>query len=219
MACTSCSESVENALKLVQGVKTATVGLALEEAKIHFDPSQTNPTCLVEAIEDAGFGAELISSGLDVNKIYLKIGGIKNTVEEYSFIESLLEQIEGVSTVEADPTCQRVAVCYDPDLTGPRSVMQCLEEAAKRGPVSFDVKLDTPSKGGDVERNGEARWYRNQFLLSCLFSIPVFVFAMILPMSGSAGDWLEIKVKNNLTVGMLLRWVLCTPVQFIIGWR
>ncbi|XP_078154453.1 copper-transporting ATPase HMA4-like isoform X2 [Carex rostrata] len=219
MACTSCSESVENALKLVQGVKKAAVGLALEEAKIHFDPNQTNPTGLIEAIEDAGFGADLISSGWEVNKIYLKIGGIKNSLEEYSFIEALLEGIEGVTTVEVDPSSQRVVVCYDPDLTGPRSVMQCLEEAAKRGPVSFDVKFDTPSKGGDGDRYGETRLYRNQFLLSCLFSVPVFVFAMVLPMAGSAGDWLEINVKNNLTVGLLLRWVLCTPVQFIIGWR
>jgi P-type Cu+ transporter len=219
MACTSCSESVENVLKSVQGVKTAAVGLALEEAKIHFDPSQTNPTFLIEAIEDAGFGADLVSTGLDINKIYLKIGGIKNSLGEYSFIESVLDGIEGLSTVEVDRTCQRVVVCYDPDLTGPRSVIQCLEEAAKRGPVSFDVKLDTPSKGGDVEWNTKTRWYRNQFLFSCLFSIPVFIFAMILPMAGSTGDWLETKVKNNLTVGMLLRWGLCTPVQFIIGWR
>jgi P-type Cu+ transporter len=218
MACTSCSESVENVLKSVQGVKKAAVGLALEEAKIHFDPSQTNPTCLIEAIEDAGFGADLVSSGLDINKIYLKVAGIKNSLEEYSFIESVLEGIDGVTTVEVDPNCQRVVVCYDPDLTGPRSVIQCLEAASKQGPISFDVKLDTPSKV-DVERNGETRWYRNQFMLSCLFSIPVFLFSMILPMAGSAGDWLEIKVKNNLTVGMLLRWGLCTPVQFIIGWR
>ncbi|KAJ1703455.1 hypothetical protein LUZ63_003234 [Rhynchospora breviuscula] len=219
MACTSCSESVENALKLVQGVKKATVGLALEEAKIHFDPSQTNPTCLIEAIEDAGFGADLISSGLDINKIYLILGGITNSLEEYTFIESVLEGIEGVSTVEVDPTCQRVTVCYDPDITGPRSVIQCLQEASKQGPISFDVKLDTPSKRGEVERYAETMSYRNQFLLSCLFSIPVFIFSMVLPMAGSAGEWLEIKVKNNLTVGMILRWGFCTPVQFIIGLR
>ncbi|KAJ4758248.1 Copper-exporting P-type ATPase A [Rhynchospora pubera] len=219
MACTSCSESVENAVRLVQGVKKATVGLALEEAKIHFDPSQTNPTCLIEAIEDAGFGADLISSGLDINKIYLILGGITNSLEEYTFIESVLEGIEGVSTVEVDPTCQRVTVCYDPDITGPRSVIQCLQEASKQGTISFDVKLDTPSKRGEVERYAETRSYRNQFLLSCLFSIPVFIFSMVLPMAGSAGEWLGIKVKNNLTVGMILRWGLCTPVQFIIGWR
>ncbi|KAJ3679042.1 hypothetical protein LUZ60_017053 [Juncus effusus] len=219
MACTSCSESVENALKLVPGVKKASVGLSLEEAKIHFDPLITNPTRLVESIEDAGFGADLISSGSDMNKIHLKIEGIDKK-EDYDFIESVLEGLEGVNGVQVDPTCQRVIISYDSDLTGPRSVMEFLTEASKRGPVSFNVKLDVNfNKRGDEERNCEANRYRRQFLLSCLFSVPVFVFSMVVPMIGTAGDWLDYKLKNNFTVGILLRWVLCTPVQFIIGWR
>ncbi|XP_022870407.1 copper-transporting ATPase HMA4-like [Olea europaea var. sylvestris] len=69
MACTSCSESTERALLMVDGVKNAVVGLALGEAKVHFDPSVTDTNRIIEAVEDAGFGADLISSGSDVNKM------------------------------------------------------------------------------------------------------------------------------------------------------
>ena len=39
MACTSCSESVERAILMVEGVKKVVVGLALEEANINYDLS------------------------------------------------------------------------------------------------------------------------------------------------------------------------------------
>ncbi|OAY76460.1 probable copper-transporting ATPase HMA5 [Ananas comosus] len=213
MACTSCSESVEKALLMADGVKKAVVGLALHEAKIHFDPNITNANRLIEAIEDAGFGADLISSGDDVNKIYLNVDGLRS-LEDANLIQSVLEAADGVNTVELDPSGQKVIIAYDPELTGPRTLIQCIEEA---GP--FHATLCTPTRQRETEQQNEIRAYWNQFLCSCLFTVPVFLFSMVLPMFSTAGDWLSSKVYNNLTVGMLLRWVLCTPVQFIIGWR
>ncbi|KAM1048394.1 hypothetical protein TB2_027078 [Malus domestica] len=65
MACTSCSESVECALRMVDGVKNAVAGLALEEAKVHFDLNLTDTSCIIQGIEDAGFGAELVAITYD----------------------------------------------------------------------------------------------------------------------------------------------------------
>ncbi|XP_010913948.1 copper-transporting ATPase HMA4 [Elaeis guineensis] len=217
MACTSCSESVERALLMVNGVKRAVVGLALEEAKIHFDPNITDSDHLIEAIEDAGFGADLISSGDDLNKVHLKLEGL-HSPEDAILIQSSLEAIEGVNHVEIDPMGQKVTVAYDPDLTGPRSLIKCIEETGQ-GPNFFSARLHTPPRSRETERHHEIRVYRNQFLWSCLFSVPVFMFSMVFPMLSPIGDWLNYKLYNNLTTGIVLRWVLCSPVQFIIGWR
>lgn len=217
MACTSCSESVERALLMVDGVKKAVVGLALEEAKIHFDPNITDSHHLIEAIEDAGFGADLISSGDDLNKVHLKLEGL-HSPEDATLIQSSLEAIEGVNHVEIDPIGQKVTVAYDPELTGPRSLIQCIEETGQ-GPNFFNARLHTPPRRRETERHHEIRAYRNQFLWSCLFSVPVLMFSMVLPMLSPIGDWLNYKLYNNLTTGIVLRWVLCSPVQFIIGWR
>nr|CAD1831368.1 unnamed protein product [Ananas comosus var. bracteatus] len=159
MACTSCSESVEKALLMADGVKKAVVGLALHEAKIHFDPNITNANRLMRLLK---------------------------MLEDANLIQSVLEAADGVNTVELDPSGQKVIIAYDPELTGPRTLIQCIEEA---------VSLQLPVYG------------------------PCFLVLYVLPMFSTAGDWLSSKVYNNLTVGMLLRWVLCTPVQFIIGWR
>ncbi|KAG7950946.1 hypothetical protein I3843_13G143000 [Carya illinoinensis] len=173
MMCTSCSESVERALLMADGVKTAVVGLALEEAKVHFDPNVTDTYHIIEAIEDAGFGADLISSGNDLNKVHLTVEGV-NSDEDVIIVRSSLESAVGVTGVEMD--------------LGERKLQEILR-------------------------------YRNQFLLSALFSVPVFIFSMVLPMLPPYGNWLDCKIHNMLSVGMLLRWIFCTPVQFIVGRR
>ncbi|KAK7287338.1 hypothetical protein RIF29_00597 [Crotalaria pallida] len=217
MACTSCSESVENALQMVDGVKKAIVGLALEEAKVHFDPNLTDANKILEAIEDAGFGADLISSENDVNKVHLKLEGV-DSAEDINAIMSCLKLAVGVNHVEMDLTEHKVTVGYDPDFTGPRSLIHCVQEASC-GPKMYQASLYSSSGQIGKDKVNEIRTYRDLFLFSCLFSVPVFLFAMVLPMFPPYGNWLNYKIHNMLTLGLFLRWVLSTPVQFIAGKR
>ncbi|CAM8889216.1 unnamed protein product [Rhodiola kirilowii] len=217
MACTSCSESVERALLMVDGVKKAVVGLALEEAKIHFDPNITDIDHIVSIVEDAGFGADVISSGNDGNRVQLKLEGL-DSPEDMTFLQSTLEALDGVSSVEMEWKENKVTISYEPELIGPRSIIKCIEEAGD-GSKKYTASLYNPPNGRESERQVETKMYRDQFLLSSLFSVPVFLLSMVFPMLHPYGDWLDIKVYNMLTVGMLLRWILCTPVQFIVGRR
>ncbi|XP_058199365.1 copper-transporting ATPase HMA4-like isoform X2 [Rhododendron vialii] len=217
MACTNCSESSEHALSMVDGVKKAVVGLALEEAKVHFDPNVTNTDRIIEAVKDAGFGADLISSGNDVNKVHLQLEGIKSAKDLISILSSL-ESLEGVNHVEMDMEHHKVSVSYDSDITGPRSLINRIHEAG--GSSNFyNASVYIPPRPRETERQHEIQTHRIQFLWSCLCSVPVFIFSMVLPMLRPYGNWLDYKVHHMLTVGMLIRWVLCTPVQFIVGRR
>ena len=99
MTCNSCSKSVEQSLSKVKGVKRAIVGLALEEAKFHYDPNVTDPFHLLQTIEDVGVGTDLISSGDDVNKVQLRIEGI-NSSKDFRIIQTSREALKGVNSVE-----------------------------------------------------------------------------------------------------------------------
>ncbi|KAG5577501.1 hypothetical protein H5410_057635 [Solanum commersonii] len=217
MACTSCSESVERALSMIDGVKKAVVGLSLEEAKVHFDPNVTSTSRIIEAVEDAGFGAAIISSGSDLNKVHFKLEGI-NSPDDFTSIQCCLDALEGVNTVEINQQEHRMTISYEPDIIGPRTLMQCIQESGHES-STYRASLFIPPRQREIEKEQEIHTYRNLFFWSCLFSVPIFVFSMVLPMLPPYGNWLEYKVFNMLTVGILLKWILCTPVQFVIGRR
>lgn len=59
MTCQGCAKGVVKALTAVAGVADAQVDWADKRADVAFDESQTQPAVLIEAIEDAGFEAQL----------------------------------------------------------------------------------------------------------------------------------------------------------------
>ena len=54
MTCAACSSRIEKVLNRLPGVQ-ASVNLATEKANISFDPAQTTPSRMVQAIEKAGY--------------------------------------------------------------------------------------------------------------------------------------------------------------------
>jgi len=59
MSCATCEIAVRNALKRVNGVKSAHVIVATNTATVDYDSSQTNPQELVTAINSTGYQASL----------------------------------------------------------------------------------------------------------------------------------------------------------------
>lgn len=61
MTCAGCAQAVERALSQVHGVKTASVNLLTEEARVKHT-GLVSPEALVAAVEAAGYKAALIAS-------------------------------------------------------------------------------------------------------------------------------------------------------------
>jgi Cu+-exporting ATPase len=59
MTCAACQATVQKALTKAPGVTKAAVNLMTNEATVDFDPAVTNPTQLVAAVNDTGYGAQL----------------------------------------------------------------------------------------------------------------------------------------------------------------
>jgi copper chaperone len=58
MSCQHCLRTVTNALASVQGVSNATVDLGKGRAVVEYDPVQTSPSALANAVMDEGYTAE-----------------------------------------------------------------------------------------------------------------------------------------------------------------
>ena len=61
MTCASCANRIERRLNELDGV-TASVNYATEKASVEFDEAAVAPDQLVEAVEAAGYRAELPST-------------------------------------------------------------------------------------------------------------------------------------------------------------
>ena len=59
MTCGGCVKSITRILEGVNGVAKAEVSLEQKNSVVEFDPAQTDPAVLIEAVEDGGFDAAL----------------------------------------------------------------------------------------------------------------------------------------------------------------
>ncbi len=79
MTCASCSSTVERELAKIDGIKSISVSLATEKARIDYDPAKLGIRDLVEHVEDLGFDA-VVSD--DRNSTQLaSLGRIKEIAE------------------------------------------------------------------------------------------------------------------------------------------
>ncbi|KAK8996690.1 hypothetical protein V6N11_081955 [Hibiscus sabdariffa] len=218
MTCTSCSSTVENVLQAIPGVQKVQVALATEEAEVHYDPKSVTYNQLMEAIEDTGFGDILVSTGEDMSKINLRVDGVR-TDNSMRMLENSIQALPGVQAVEVSPELKKISVSYKPDMTGPRNFIRVIGSTGSSKRFKATIFPEGEGGGRESHRKEEIKQYFRSFLWSLIFTTPVFLTSMVFMYIPGIKHGLDTKVVNMLTIGEIIRWVLSTPVQFIIGRR
>ncbi|KAG1355064.1 Copper-transporting ATPase HMA5 [Cocos nucifera] len=215
MTCTSCSSTIESALQAVAGVQKALVALATEEAEICYDPKLVSTAQLMEVVADTGFEAILITTGEDRNRVELKVDGELGG-RSMSMVKNSLQALPGVEDVNIDPVLHKISVAYKSDQTGPRNFIEII---GSTGSGRLRASIYPEGGGRELHKREEIKQYYRSFLWSLVFTIPVFLTSMVFMYIPGIKYGLDKKVVNMLSIGELLRWILSTPVQFIIGRR
>lgn len=100
MTCSACTASVSEALEKLPEVLQASVSLLTNEAKVIFT-SHMDPKLLVNAVEDCGFDAKLLSSNSEHSDLHstttLSVVGMTCSACSSSITEAL-EQVDGVKS-------------------------------------------------------------------------------------------------------------------------
>jgi len=107
MTCASCVRRVENALAHTEGVHTAAVNLATEEATVRFDPDLVSLDSLQKVVTDAGYGVA-------TSELALPIEGM-TCASCVRRVERALEGVPGVESVDVNLATEMATVRY---LTG-----------------------------------------------------------------------------------------------------
>ncbi|KAM1571086.1 hypothetical protein ACFX10_036014 [Malus domestica] len=141
MTCAACSNSVEGALQSVKGVLTASVALLQSRADVVFDPRLVKDEDIKNAIEDAGFEAEVIpepsASGTKPHGTLsgqFSIGGMTCAACVNS-VEGILKGLPGVKRAVVALATSLGEVEYDPLVISKDEIVNAIEDAG------FDASL------------------------------------------------------------------------------
>ncbi|KAM5587079.1 copper-transporting ATPase RAN1 [Rosa sericea] len=135
MTCAACSNSVEGALQSVNGVLRASVALLQNRADVVFDPRLVKDEDIKNAIEDAGFEAEVIpepsANGVKQHGTLsgqFSIGGMTCAACVNS-VEGILKGLPGVKRAVVALATSLGEVEYDPTVISKDDIVNAIEDA------------------------------------------------------------------------------------------
>ncbi|EIE26688.1 heavy metal P-type ATPase [Coccomyxa subellipsoidea C-169] len=205
--------AVETALGEKKGVQKALVSLTLKMAEVTHDPQVVNEAEVVALIEEAGFEARVVGRGAvpDSDSAILRVSGMTCSSCS-SAVELALLNHQGVQRAAVNLLAGKAEVQYNPDVTGPRHIIQAVQEA---GFEAHLLRGDRPANG---DQKSELQQLRDLFFASACLTIPVFLVAMVFPMIPAMRPLLEAQIFD-FPLDQIIKCLCATPVQFVIGWR
>ncbi|GAV83847.1 E1-E2_ATPase domain-containing protein/HMA domain-containing protein/Hydrolase domain-containing protein, partial [Cephalotus follicularis] len=148
MTCAACSNSVEGALRSVNGVSKASVALLQNRADVVFDPNLVKDEDIRSAIEDAGFEAEILPEpGAFGTKPHgtlvgqFTIGGMTCAACVNS-VEGILRDLPGVKRAVVALATSLGEVEYDPTVIGKDDIVNAIEDAGFEGSLVQSSEQD-----------------------------------------------------------------------------
>ncbi|CAM6114505.1 unnamed protein product [Calypogeia fissa] len=213
MTCAACVNTVEGLLKAIPGVVRASVALATNMGEVEYDPGVANKQDILDALDDGCWEAELVDS-TQRDKLVMSIQEMKSH-DDADTVRMVLKEVNGVRDVVIVLLSQKVEVLFDPEVTGVRAIVDAIEN---QGDGLFVVNLPNPYTSYSPDKNEEVREVFHLLKYAASFSIPVFCIAVILPHIGFFHRLFMVQC-GPFRMGDWIKWVLVTPVQFILGKR
>jgi len=225
MTCGACTSAVEGGFKDVDGLVQFNISLLAERAVIVHDPEKLSAAQIVEAIEDRGFDASVVSSveeGVQTSStnatVMLKVYGLPSP-ESAADLQQRLSNIPGIISANINHSTTRATIVHTPSGIGLRAIVEAIEKAGYNALVADsddnNAQLESLSKTKEIQG-----WYR-ALMISLAFAVPVFLISMVFPMFLPFLDIGSVKVPiiPGLWLGDVLCLILTIPVQFGIGRR
>jgi len=224
MTCASCVRRVERALGRTSGVKSAVVNYALGRASVTYDPAQTSPHAIADAIVEAGYDVPAAAIEPEPAPATVELGVLGMTCAAcVRRIEKALSAVPGVREARVNLVTHRATVTFEPgaeasvealagaiEQAGYEPVRDALppEQAAATTTEQTDASAARAAAIEEAEgREQEA--LRRGFWLAAVLTAPLLVIGM----SHGLMAWTE------STFGRWLQFALATPVVLGPGRR
>ncbi|MBE0520780.1 MAG: copper-translocating P-type ATPase [Candidatus Methanoperedenaceae archaeon] len=193
MNCVSCSGSIENSVKKVKGVKSASVNFAAKKLYVEYD--ELTDDAIKKAVGDAGEYRVFSENEVEKTVIFI-VQGLDNPHCAMT-IQKALERVKGVNKIDLNTNTHKARVTY----TAPKNeVKKAIEDAGYKVLGEEGEETEDP----ELKEMNEAR---NRMVFSISITIPVMVLMMI--------HMFVITIPYYFYIIAILGF----PVIFIAGWH
>ncbi|OXM15479.1 heavy metal translocating P-type ATPase [Paenibacillus herberti] len=197
MTCAACASRIEKGLGKIDGVSSASVNFATEQASVIYDPAKVNRNALEEKIHKLGYGTVQESVQLQLEGMTCAACATR--------IEKGLIRMPGVASATVNFAMETARVDY---LPGEVSVVDLQQKVAKLG---YKALLKDSGDGVQDRKQKELQRQQLRLIVSALLSLPL-LYTMVAHFSFLS--WLPVP---ELLMNPWVQLALATPVQFYIG--
>ncbi|PAA24926.1 copper-translocating P-type ATPase [Pseudomonas fragi] len=190
MTCASCAGRVEKSLAKVPGVRSVSVNLATEQARVEA-PAESLPA-LVEAVQQAGYSVPAHSLELDISGM--------TCASCAGRVEKALAKVPGVKSVSVNLATERAHI----ELLGQVDPGLLINAVTQAG---YGASLHQSEKNTEDDQHKRLHRERWALTLAIVLALPL-VLPMLLAPFGI--HWM---------LPAWAQFVLATPVQFVLGAR
>jgi len=168
MTCANCARTIENSLKKVPEVGSASVNLGTETATVEFAPGKVALGDLQKAVIDAGYG-------VITDRVNIKIGGMTcaNCVRT---IEHSLKKLPGIIGVSVNLGVEKALVTYDKNRVSQKEMKKAIEDA---GYAYLGVEGEKSEKLEREAREKDLQGKTRRALVGFAVGIPLMLIAFV----------------------------------------
>ncbi len=142
-----------------------------------------------------------------MKKTHLQISGM-HCASCATIITKALQKTEGVKQASVNYSTASATIDYEEKKA---SIEQLIEAVKSKGYTAELLKEGTNAAEQQAKlMSKEKEFYKKMFLISLLFSTPIFILMVF--------EWFSIDIFEMMTHHYIV-WILSTPVQFYVGWQ
>jgi len=197
MTCAACATRIEKGLNKMEGVKQATVNLALEKSAIKYDPTKLSESDFEKKIEALGYGIVKQKAEFDITGMTCAACATR--------IEKGINKMEGVSSANVNLALEKATIEFNPSEVAIGDIIAKVEKLGYGAHQNVDdlEKVDHRVKAITDQKR--------KFIISAILSLPL-LWTMVGHFSFTSFLYVPAFLMNPW-----VQMILATPVQFIVG--
>ncbi|PSP79877.1 heavy metal translocating P-type ATPase [Halobacteriales archaeon QS_4_69_225] len=209
MSCTSCAQSITDALDALDGISDTTINFATDEGTVTYDPEWVSLAEIYQAVDDAGYRA--LRESVSIGIVDMTCANCAETNQQ------ALERASGVIRAEVNFATDEAQVEYNPAEISVDELYDAIEDAGYTPIRETESDADGQSERDHREaaRTAEIRKQLRLTLFGAVLSAPLVFFLVERFLFGGG-------ILPESILGIEFGWVefvLATPVQAVLGWQ